>query len=193
MGPAPMIVIGVDVGVTGAIASIDDNGEVVYLADLPIASHGNSKWVDGGRLLTMLFAARRRDRPARVYVEHIHGTPKMGVTTSHSLGLTLGSVLGVLQIAQLPLELIAPAKWKRGLTLIMPRASDGEKKAASLERARQLFPRADLARVKDHGRAEALLIAHYAQRHLLGITAPGTSAVAAQVAGELDLVGGRTA
>jgi crossover junction endodeoxyribonuclease RuvC len=185
-----MITIGIDVGVTGALAAIDEAGEVVLLKDLPVAVHGSSKWIDGAELLPLLFAARKGDLPARVFVEHIHGTPKMGVTTSHSLGLTFGSVLSILQIARLPFEAVVPSKWKRALGLIMPGATDHEKKSASLDRARMLFPMAPLSRQKDNGRAEALLIAHYGQRHVLGHVAPATAAVASAQAGDLALVGG---
>lgn len=183
-----MIVIAIDPGVTGAIAALDERGQAAFVEDLPICMQGASKWVDGFLLLTMLCKARAKasgsNTAVRAFVEHIHGTPKMGVTTSHSLGLTLGSIVSVLQVAQIPVELVVPAKWKRQLRLLMPKASDAQKKHASLARARMLFPTAPLERLKDHGRAEALLIAHYAQRYLLGVQ---ISAVAAEAVGELDL------
>jgi hypothetical protein len=47
--------------------------------------------------------------------------------------------------------------WKRSLGL----TSD---KRASLDRARLMFPSADLRLAKHDGRAEALLLAHYAMR-----------------------------
>jgi hypothetical protein len=53
--------------------------------------------------------------------------------------------------------LVPPQVWKKRLKI------DSDKKV-SLALARQLFPNAPLARVKDGGRAEALLIAEYMRR-----------------------------
>lgn len=162
-----MLTIGIDAGLTGAIATLDEHGEFAFLADLPISVHGKLKWVDGAELLRTLFAARDTDKPARVFVEHVHAMPKLGVIAANSKGLTLGSILSILQVAELPIELVVPGKWKRALGLIAPESTDQEKKSASLDRARMLFPKASLTRFKDHGRAEALLIAHYAHRFAL--------------------------
>jgi crossover junction endodeoxyribonuclease RuvC len=185
-----VITIGIDVGVTGALASIDEHGNVVHLVDLPITQSGALKWVRGGSLLRELFAARRSDLPARVFVEQTGPMPKLGMKAANSKGLTLGSVLAVLEIAELPIEFVSPARWKRALGLLRPGADDHEKKSVSLDRARLLFPKASLARQKDNGRAEALLIAHFGQRHVMGHAAPATAGVASAVAGELALVGG---
>ncbi len=171
-----MRIIAIDVGITGALASLNEAGELCYFADLPIASSGATKWVDGGRLLTMLFKAREGE-PARVFVEYMHALPMIasaadpnptarggGIWAASAKGMVLGSVLAVLQVAQLPYELVVPQKWKRALGLLMPEASYAQKKQASLDLARTLFPKAQagLARYRDNGRAEAILIGHWA-------------------------------
>lgn len=158
-----MRIIGIDVGLTGALASLDESGELRYFADLPVAQSGSVKWIDGGKFLTMLFKARDGE-PARVFVEQTGPMPKLGIMAANSKGLTLGSVLAVVQVAQLPIELVSPMRWKRALGLLMPKATDTEKKAASLQRARLLFPKAKLDRAMDHNRAEAMLLAHWAHR-----------------------------
>lgn len=182
-----MLTIGIDAGLTGAIATLDERGDFRYLADLPVATRRSVKWIDGAELLTMLFAARHTNQPARVFVEYMHAFPlnrsgdteESGAARGNNLhaasmkGAVLGSILAILQVAELPYELIVPQSWKRALELMMPKASYQERKLASLVRARELFPKADLARTKDHGRAEALLIAYYghkfvAKRDLFG-------------------------
>jgi crossover junction endodeoxyribonuclease RuvC len=156
--------IGIDVGVTGALAVISErSGEVVALHDLPLMTWGKTKWIDAMELCRMLRQARE-GHPARAYVEHTQVMGKAGMLAASSKGLTLGSTLAALQFAGIPFELVVPAVWKRALGLIARESTDGEKKLASLSRARMLFPDADLDRVKDHNRAEALLIAHYGQR-----------------------------
>lgn len=56
------------------------------------------------------------------------------------------------------LEECTPMQWKKEFAL------KGKDKEASRHKAQALFPRAELARKKDHDRAEALLIAEYARR-----------------------------
>jgi len=162
-----MLTIGVDVGITGAIAFIDGCAQLVSVADLPICVHGKSKWVDPLPLIALVREAKLKDgdmQMPRAFVEATHAMPKLGTVAANSKGMTLGSTLAALQIAGVSIELVTPQKWKAALGLLMPKASDKEKKATSLTRARMLFPSADLDRVKDHGRAEALLIAHWAYR-----------------------------
>lgn len=158
-----MITFGVDVGLTGAIAALRDDGAFQDVRDLPVMSSGKTKWIDGPELLSMIFDMRN-GHEARAIIEHIHATPKMATTTGHSLGLTLGSVLATLQQASIAIELVTPVTWKRALGLLAPGSSDREKKLASLCKARLLFPSAPLERQLDNGRAEALLIAHWGQR-----------------------------
>ena len=78
-----------------------------------------------------------------------------------TFGRNLGAWEGLLAALHISYVMPAPQQWQRGL--IMP--SDGaDPKARSLAVARRLFPDADLSRKKDHGRADALLLAWWARR-----------------------------
>jgi crossover junction endodeoxyribonuclease RuvC len=81
--------------------------------------------------------------------------PGQGLSTTFTTGCAFGALLATLQAAGIAVEFVTAATWKRGAGL------DADK-AASLNRARLLFPGASLDRKKDHGRAEALLLAHWA-------------------------------
>lgn len=162
-----MITIGVDVGVTGAIALLDDAGQLLGVRDLPICVNGALKWIDGPKLLTIIrnIAASANDKHAQAFVERTQPMPKKGVVAANQQGLTLGSVLSTLHIAGVSTELVVPAVWKKTFGLLMPNAKDGAKKEANRTKARMLFPACeDLERVKDHNRAEAMLIALYGYR-----------------------------
>lgn len=148
-----MITIGIDPGLTGAAAALDEQGIVLELDDLPVYRDAKLAMIDGDALCTWLFNAAG-GRPARVLVERVHSMPKQGVSSSFTFGLTFGSILGAVRASKMPLVLVPPTQWKKALGLI----SD---KPQALARARMLFPLADLARKKDIGRAEALLIAHW--------------------------------
>lgn len=166
-----MLTIGVDVGVTGAIAFLDAAARCVAVCDLPVCELSRLKWIDGRRLLSII--RRVRDdhgfTEAQAWVERTQPTPQIGVVTSNSMGLTLGSVLNTLQIAGIPSEIVQPPVWKRSFGLLMPKAKDAEKKRANLTKGRMLFPGLmELEREMDHNRAEALLIALYGYRRSRG-------------------------
>ncbi|WP_441232646.1 hypothetical protein [Bradyrhizobium sp. 1200_D9_N1_1] len=94
--------------------------------------------------------------PDLVFLERVNAMPGQGVSSTFKFGRAYGVVLGVIGAAALPLHLVTPAKWKGHLRL----SSDKEEARAL---ALRLFPAcADhFKRKKDHGRAEAALIARY--------------------------------
>lgn len=150
-----MLTLAIDPGLTGAMALLDADGAVELLADLPVIRDHSLAWIDGGALQSMLLEVLR-GRPCRAIVERVSAMPRQGVASSFVFGVGLGSILATLQTLRLPLELVTAAVWKRALGL----SSD---KSASLYKARLLFPTADLRLAKHDGRAEALLIAHWAR------------------------------
>lgn len=150
-----MLTLGVDPGLTGALALLDADGQPELVADLPVIRDGRLAWIDGGALQNTLLDALR-GRPCRAVVERVSAMPKQGIASAFNFGVGIGSVLAVLQTLRLPLEFVTPAAWKGAMGL-------GRDKRASLDKARLLFPTADLSLAKHDGRAEALLLAYHAQ------------------------------
>ncbi len=148
-----MIFIGVDPGITGAIAALDQGGDLIMVADLPIIRDRSLAWVDGGELQSMLLGAIE-GRQCRAVIERVSAMPKQGIASSFQFGVGFGSVLSVLQAMPIPLEFVTPVVWKRSYGL-------SKDKHASLHKARLLYPTAELHLAKHDGRAEALLIARY--------------------------------
>ena len=142
-----VITIGVDPGLSGAIALVRD-GELVVVHDMPVL---------GGQVSAQLLADLE-DWSATdlgtVVIEDVHAMPKQGVSSSFGFGRSKGVVEGVFAGARRPLTYVSPATWKRDLRLT-------KDKGSSRRRAVELWPgKADLfKRVKDDGRAEAALIA----------------------------------
>lgn len=151
-----MIFIGCDPGISGAIAVIDETGEFLYVDDMPAMHEGKLAWVDIETVTSGLMDVLA-GRPATAYVERAQPMPKQGVSSVFGYGVAFGSLLASIQMLRCRVELVTPAVWKKaqGLT---------SNKADSLSKARLLFPAAPLDRKKDHGRAEALLIADYGRR-----------------------------
>ena len=95
-------------------------------------------------------------------IEAVHSMPKQGVASSFSFGRGLGIWEGILSAYSIPYVKVSPQRWKKEMLADMPR----DNKDSSRIAATRLFPNASdmLARKKDDGRAEALLMAAYAQR-----------------------------
>lgn len=143
--------IGIDPGLSGAIACLDSQGTLVWLDDLPVVRWDKLAWIDGNALLGMIL--RNTQAPRRAFVERVNAMPKQGVASSFQFGAGFGSILGCLGAMAIPISLVRPGEWKKALRLA------GKDKGAALDRARLLWPTADLRLKKHDGRAEALLIA----------------------------------
>jgi crossover junction endodeoxyribonuclease RuvC len=92
-------------------------------------------------------------------LESVHAMPKQGVSSTFRFGANWGTWQGILAALGLPYLMPRPTEWQKGLV----RKSDGpDPKARSLAVARRLFPDAELSKKKDHGRADALLLAWWA-------------------------------
>ena len=148
-----MIRIGIDPGVNGAIAVLEDQ-QLIALFDMPVMNlSGKKQQVNAPKLAEIIGSGSPRADEA--YVEQVHSMPKQGVSSSFNFGVSYGVIMGVLGALQIPMVLVSPAVWKRraGLT--------GKEKDASRTLAQQLYPAAPLGRKKDIGRADAILIARF--------------------------------
>lgn len=156
-----MVFIGIDPGLTGSISFVDSRGSCA-IEDIPTVDMGGNGLVKrkvNGRALAQLV---RQNCPApddaMVICEAVRamGGKNNAIQTQFSLGRTLGAIDAVFDVLRFTTTLVEPQAWKRFYGL-------GNDKGASLEVARALYPSSAhlLKRVKDHNRAESLLIAHY--------------------------------
>ena len=176
LGDAVMLTLGIDPGLSGACAILHDDSMVPEVFDLPtlevIRNKKRRREYQIASLVSSLtlHIGNRMSETGEVhaYVERSQAMPFMlhgrtqGVTSSFSMGRGLGILEGVLSALNIPYTLVAPATWKRA----MLGGKVKQAKEASRLRAQQLFPGADLSKKRDHGKAEALLIAQYGRTHL---------------------------
>ena len=153
--------IGVDPGASGAVAILDHQGKLVHVFDMPaleVVTGAKSK----RRVSAEMLAADLRlyAEHSRAVVEQVGAMPGQGVTSMFAFGQSLGIVQGVLAGLGIPVQLVAPAKWKRALGVNA--GKDGSRAMAV-----SLWPSSasEFSRVKDDGRAEAALIAHWGQQN----------------------------
>lgn len=159
-----MIAVAVDIGMTGAIAGVDHRG-TASVHDMPIIEDAAGKRVDGRRLLQILRDLVPIGEPGLLVFEdvRVRNFGQRGRAMNHasegSLVMARGAVQAAGDIAGLPLVAVQPTTWKKRYDL-----KGAEDKGKAREIATQLFPSVEhqLRRVKDHNRAEALLIARWA-------------------------------
>ena len=151
-----MIILGIDPGLSGALALYDTPEQTVEVIDMPVLElvrNGRKKGEVSAQALANHLAGRGIKA---AYLERVNAMPGQGVTSVFSFGRSTGIVEGVLAAYDIPTTLVTPQAWQKA---VGQRAG----KDGSRERAMQLFPaQADLfQRKKDDGRSDAALIAYY--------------------------------
>lgn len=145
-------VIGIDPGLSGAIALLRD-GEYAEVWDMPTMGRGsgNKQQINGAAVGKIL----RECPPCRAYIELVGAMPGQGVSSMFNFGKAAGAAMGALGALQIPVVEVSPVRWKKqfGLT--------GKEKDMARTMAQQLMPSAPLSLKKHGGRADALLIALY--------------------------------
>lgn len=148
--------IGIDPGVSGAIALIGLHGELHHVFDMPTMTlTGTRQQVNAAELAKMLYPWKHYVGMT-AYLEQVSAMPGQGVSSMFGFGTSYGIVQGVLGALQIPVCLVTPQAWKKRAGI--PPKSEKDKARAI---AQQLYPQAPLARKKDIGRADAILIARF--------------------------------
>ncbi len=149
------LVIGIDPGLGGALALLTSDGVLVDIDDMPVLADGAA----GRRAINApLLAARVRAWGAgKAFCELVGPRPGEGAVGAFGFGRSRGIIEGVLGTMGVPVDMVAPAWWKRRIGI--PPGAD-KKDVARSEAIRRWPALADrFARKRDDGRAEAALIA----------------------------------
>lgn len=148
---------GIDPGKTGALAILypDNHVEFFDVPRITVRGKDTVAWAQWQSDWSLALAFAGVDS---AIIEDVASRPGQGVSSMFKFGRTLGFAHAiVLGIQPRPaVQFVTPTQWKGKLGLL------NSSKGASREKAVNLYPstRSDLTRVKDDGRAEALLMAH---------------------------------
>ena len=145
-----MYYIGIDPGKDGALAMIDEDGNVCGIFPFSEVAYVSICYQMKGK--------------CKCALERVSARPGQGTVSMFSFGENYGFIRGILEAFNIPYETVRPQKWKKefGLT------SD---KKQSIATAHRLFPGVDLRKSerckKDHdGMAEAVLLGEWARRNM---------------------------
>lgn len=144
---------GVDPGLDGAFAFLHSVDSTLEIVDMPTELMNNGKRrVDAAKVGAIL----RQYLPDHIFLEHVHASPQMGVSSAFSFGRSSGVIMGAAGAQALKVTEVAPNLWK-------PRMGCTADKKQTVARATQLLPNCARAwkLVKDADRAEAALLAIY--------------------------------
>jgi hypothetical protein len=147
-----MIILAIDPGITGALAFYDTVSQDLDVVDMPILDGDVNPHDIRAYIVTFL--------PDIAIIEHVHPHPKEGVSSVWRFAAAFTTARVVVQMQNIPTMLVSPAKWKRAMGL----KGGPEGKEQSRAKAINTFPiyAHRFSRKKDHGRAEASLLAIYA-------------------------------
>jgi len=148
-----MWILGIDPGLDGACSLTD--GKTVRLFSIP-----TFKAKTKGREVNWSECASYIDTLGKIdhcFIERVGAMPTDARSGAFKFGYVAGGLRGIIAAKRIPVTLVTPPVWKRQMGI------SGRPKDASRERATELFPEASafFVRKKDHGRADATLIALY--------------------------------
>lgn len=144
-----MIFIGIDPGVSGGIAAIDEIGIPIYTGKLATMTERD--------VIDALERCAGHTSMARIHavLERVSASPQMGVVSAFTFGKGYGTLKTALTAARIPFDEVPPATWQKAMS-----CRTGGDKNISKRRAQQLFPSLTIT----HAIADALLMAEYCRR-----------------------------
>jgi crossover junction endodeoxyribonuclease RuvC len=153
-----MRIIGIDPGLSGGIAILEDN-KIKGMFDMPVMADGkkNKRQLNSAFLVQLIKENIKNTEDTVVIVEQVNAMPGQGVTSMFNFGQTFGAIKGICAALALPIFFVRPAKWKKHFELI------NSSKDASRTKVIEMYPLVseELSKKKDVNKSDAILIARY--------------------------------
>ena len=153
-----MRVIGIDPGLSGAVAILENN-KVINIFDIPVMTEGkkNKRQLNSALLVSLIKENTINQEEVAVVVEQVNAMPGQGVTSMFNFGQTFGALKGICAALELPIFFVRPSKWKKHFELI------NSSKDASRTKAIEMYPKLSnqLSKKKDVNKSDAILIARF--------------------------------
>ena len=153
-----MKIIGIDPGLSGAIAILENN-KVLNIFDMPVMSEGkkNKRQLNSALLVNLLKQNIQKSEDVAIIVEQVNAMPGQGVTSMFNFGQTFGAIKGICAALELPIFFVRPSKCKKHFELI------NSSKDSSRTKAIEMYPllSSELSKKKDVNKSDAILIARF--------------------------------
>ena len=153
-----MKIIGIDPGLSGAIAVLN-NSKIEEIFNMPVMADGkkNKRQLNSAQLVKLIKGFIEKGEETIVAVEQVNAMPGQGVTSMFNFGQTFGAIKGICAALELPIFFVRPAKWKKHFDLI------NSSKDSSRTKAIEMYPQFSdqLSKKKDVNKSDAILIARF--------------------------------
>ena len=156
--------LGIDPGLTGGVAVIDEDKTVILLEKTPVAWAGRGPTRKHIYCIDAMYAALdtivKGCSPANltVCIELQHAFPGQGVVSTGTTMYGYGIWIGLLHAVGLTYTEVKPRAWKTFYGLLKA------EKVASVALAQLMFPGIRHLQASEHGLADALLLAGYGSK-----------------------------
>jgi crossover junction endodeoxyribonuclease RuvC len=148
------VVLGIDPGAHGAIATLDEDGQLLDVIDMPSTQEANGRTATNAPLLASILA---RSHARIAFCEFTGARPTDAKVAAFSFGRARGCIEGVCGALSIPIVFSTPPTWKR--LADVPPGTDNKDLARARAIARWPTAAELFARKADVDRAEAALIA----------------------------------
>ena len=107
--------LGIDIGVQGAIAVVDQSGALLEVHDMPVLKDGPAgrRAINAPLLAAIIF----KSHADHAFVEYVSARPGEGAVGAFAFGRSRGAIEGVLAAAGIPCTFLTPPCWKRAVGL----------------------------------------------------------------------------
>lgn len=146
------IICGFDVGASGALAVINEDGMFVDVIDYSDDIADTIKKLNIYNHIKMMF------------IEKVSSMPNQGIASTFTFGMKYGEIQAICKTLKIPFVLVRPQEWQKGMAL--PKDKKERKKAIN-NSMKSMYPTAQLngakGGIKD-GRSDALAIATWGRK-----------------------------
>ncbi len=151
--------VGIDPGLSGAIAVLFDDDRQPLWHPMPTVRSGKKRAIDGALARDWIFDPMES---SLVAIEKVGAMPGQGVTSCFSFGAGWGKIQGVCDGLRLPYVMVAPQTWKKKILDGL-----GHDKTATIRYCMMRWPTLGLiapgCRTPHDGAADALCLALFAK------------------------------
>lgn len=157
-----MLHLGVDPGLSGALALLTDEGKVVWCRDMPtLRATRSRRELDGPTIVAWLEPFRWSNNGLRMTIELPGVRPMQHASAGIKTGISWGRVVGIAEALAIPFEVVSPQRWQKTILGDVPK---GASKDMARALAQRLWPQAELGNRKTQDRSDALCLAEYGRR-----------------------------
>jgi crossover junction endodeoxyribonuclease RuvC len=132
-----VVIVGIDPGLTGAVAVLSDDGTIVQTLAMPVLDGRVSGWTliaDGLNCINV----HERGVPLVVIEEAEVRSVHQGVTSAFTTGVNYGVLLGTFELEDWPVEIVRSTVWTRDMKVQLSPEERKTSKATRLRKERSV-------------------------------------------------------